>query len=199
MMKLRFCLLPILVAASGQAALAQTGASDQTSVQVTPGQALFTSKMHAEATVTKIDYKTREVGLRTQSGEETTLVASAEVKKLDMVKVGDKVVADYEELMRVKLLKDSKQPIGWHSTDASERAPAGSAPAGKATATKVLVANITNVDPTASTVTLQGAQESKVVSVKDPSQLKLMKVGDQVEVTITQTLALAVEPVSAKN
>ena len=93
------------------------------------------------------------------------------------------------------MIKKGSQPVGWRTTDTEHRATG--AVSGSMTTTGVLVANITKVDKKTSTVTFQGASESRDVVVTDPKQLALMKVGGQLEVTITGTLALSVEPLAA--
>jgi hypothetical protein len=53
---------------------------------------------------------------------------------------------------------------------------------------------VTHVDRAKQTVTLRGADgNSATVPVKDPAQLEHVAVGDLVEVTATQALAIAVE------
>jgi hypothetical protein len=196
-MNLRYFALAALVCATSQPALAQTTVRDHTSIQVTPGDATYTSKVHAEGTVTAIDYVSRSISLRLDNGENVTMTARPEIKRLNAVKVGDRVVADYEETLHAKLIKGGGQPIGWQSTSTDQRAAEG-APAANLTATGVLVANITKVDKKTSTVTFQGALESRELTVADPKQLALMEVGDQLGVTVTGTLALSVKRVVAK-
>jgi hypothetical protein len=57
------------------------------------------------------------------------------------------------------------------------------------------IADVVAVDPPASTISLKGPQGNVVVlDVKNPDQFKVVKVGDQVEVTYTEAVALSVEP-----
>ena len=56
------------------------------------------------------------------------------------------------------------------------------------------IADVTAVDPKKSTITLKGPRGNVVtLDVKNPDQFKVVKVGDQVEVTYTEALALSVE------
>jgi hypothetical protein len=194
-MKKRLCLiLAVAAAAVSHPALAQTTVHDDTSIKVSAGEAHYSSKQHAEATVTLINHETRELRLRMDDGRNVDLTAGPEIKKFDMIKIGDKVRADYEELLSVQLIKGAKQPIGWQSTSATHRDEGAGAPAGSATSTDTLVANITKIDQATSTVTLQGAAHSIDVQIDDPKQLKLMKVGGQLQLTIKRTLNLSVQP-----
>lgn len=195
-MNQRYILLAAFACAASQPAFAQTTVQDHTSVQVTPGEGTYTSKARGEGTVTAIDYATRSIDLRLQDGSELNMTASPAIQRFNEIKVGDKVVANYEEKLTAKLLKKGKEPIGWRKTSFDHRATDG-APAGNSTTTAVLVANITKVDKATSTVTFKGALQSQDLIVEDPKQLALMKVGDQIEITVTSTLALSVEPVGA--
>jgi Cu/Ag efflux protein CusF len=46
-------------------------------------------------------------------------------------------------------------------------------------------------------VTLRGPKQTVDLRVNDPEQLKLIKVGDQIEAVYAQALALSVEPAPA--
>jgi Cu/Ag efflux protein CusF len=47
-------------------------------------------------------------------------------------------------------------------------------------------------------VKLKGPKRTVDLKVRDPSQLKLIKVGDQIEATFTEAIAIAVEPAPKK-
>jgi hypothetical protein len=47
-------------------------------------------------------------------------------------------------------------------------------------------------------VTLKGPKQTVDLKLNDPEQFKLVKVGDQVEATYAEALAVAVQPVAAK-
>lgn len=196
-MTLRHFAIAAAICAITQPALAQKTVRDDTSIQVTPGEAHYRSRTHAEGTVIAINYTTRAISLRLDDGQEVSMTARPEIKRLNAIKIGDKVVADYEERLNARVIKGGRQPIGWQSTSSDQRAASGP-PAGGMTASGVLIANITNVDRQASVVTFQGALEKKELIVQDPKQLALMEVGDQLEVTVTGMLALSVEPAAPK-
>ncbi|MBV1688829.1 hypothetical protein KRR38_14395 [Novosphingobium sp. G106] len=196
-MNVRHFAIAAAICAIVQPALAQKTVRDDMSIQVTPGEAHYKSRTHAEGTVIAINYATRSISLRLDDGEEVTMTARPEIKRLNMIKIGDKVVADYEERLHARVIKGGRQPIGWQSTNSAQSAASGP-PAGSMTANAILIANITNVDRQASVVTFQGALESKELIVQDPKQLALMEIGDQLEVTVTGMLALSVEPAAPK-
>jgi hypothetical protein len=53
---------------------------------------------------------------------------------------------------------------------------------------------VTAVNRKTHMVTLKGPKQEVDLYVGDPAQLKLIKVGDQIEAEYTQALAVAVEP-----
>jgi hypothetical protein len=58
-----------------------------------------------------------------------------------------------------------------------------------------VIADVIAVDEAARTITLKGPKGKEVVlPVENPDQFKVVKKGDQVEVTYTEALALSVEP-----
>jgi hypothetical protein len=47
------------------------------------------------------------------------------------------------------------------------------------------------------TITLRGPKQTVNLRLRDPNQIKLIKVGDQVEATYTEAAAVSVEPAPA--
>jgi Cu/Ag efflux protein CusF len=60
------------------------------------------------------------------------------------------------------------------------------------------VGDVTKVDAAAQTITVKGPQRTVELKVRDPEQFKLIKVGDQLEVTYTAAVALSVAPAPKK-
>lgn len=150
--------------------------------------------MRSEATVKTIDYKTRKFTLMTAEGETAPMTAGPGIKNFDKVKAGDRVVANYEESIELTLVKGGKQPIGRREMTGDDLAAAGAMPGARTTSKTVIVANVTKVDKKQGVVTLQGATDAMELQIVDPKQLKLVKVGDQVQAVATITLALSLEP-----
>ena len=61
-----------------------------------------------------------------------------------------------------------------------------------------IVATVEEVDAAKGHVTLKGPNRTVDLYVEDPEQLKLIKVGDQIEAVYTQAVAVTVEPIAAK-
>ena len=153
----------------------------------------------ATATVKKIDLKTRHVTLkRTDDGKEVVIVAGPEVQNLPQVKKGDLVTFTYTESVAYEVLKPEKATQPGASTSSSiSRAPLGEKPSGTVADTVTVRVAITGIDKNAGTVTLKDAYgTSNVVKVKDPSKLDHVKVGDLVDISYTEAIAVKVEKAS---
>jgi hypothetical protein len=74
------------------------------------------------------------------------------------------------------------------------RAKPGEAPAGAMGRQVTAVGDVTRIDAATQTVTVKGPQRTLDLKVRDPEQFKLIAVGDQIEVTYTEALAVAVTP-----
>ena len=147
------------------------------------------------ATVQRINLKTRHVTLKGADGKTVTIVAGPEVRNLAQVKKGDVVRITYHESMAYKVEKPGKggSPGVSTSTDVS-RAQLGEKPGGSVTSTVTVRVTITAIDKAGSHVTLRGPKgDLRVVKVRDPSKLDAVHVGDVVDITYTEALAVAVE------
>lgn len=156
------------------------------------GEALV-AKVEVTATVAKIDYQTREVTLKGEDGQEFSFVASEDVQNLPQVKVGDRVTIAYAEALAYEVRKGGAAADGGMVVGGA-RAEAGQRPAGAiARETKVTVL-ITAIDPKAPSVTFQGpGGGTRTIKVLHPEKLEGVSVGDTVELTYTEAIALKVE------
>jgi Cu/Ag efflux protein CusF len=152
------------------------------------------------ATVMSIDLKTREVALKGEDGKEFTVVVDQAAKNLDQVKKGDIVVAAYAEALAYEVNKSGTAGAPGASTSTSlKTAKPGEKPAGVVTQKTTLTATVTAIDPKAPSVTLKGpAGNAKTIKVKDAKKLEGVKVGDSVDVTYTEAIAISVEKAPVK-
>lgn len=163
-----------------------------------PGQAGVARTVSATATVSAIDLESRRVTLRRADGTAFDVIAGEEVRNLPYVRVGDEVTLEYVEALTLELRKGGTgAPASRTDVLAAGRAEAGARPGGAAGREVRIVADVIAVDASAQTVSLRGpAGRVVVLPVRDPEQFKRVAVGDQVEVTYTEALALAVTPVA---
>ena len=151
------------------------------------------------ATVVRINQKTRHVTLKGADGKTVTIVAGPEVRNLAQVKKGDVLRITYHESMAYKVEKSGKAKPGVGTSTDVSRAPLGEKPGGSVTDTVSVRATIAAIDKPASEVTLRGPHgDLSVVKVKDPSKLDAVDVGDIVDITYTEALAVAVEEAGRK-
>jgi hypothetical protein len=158
------------------------------------GSLTRTDAVSITATVEAIDHATRMVTLRGPEGDQVTFRADDEVRNLAQVEKGDQVRVEFIEAFVVRVLKPGEALPGVSAGRATERAEPGQRPGAASIESLTVTSTVTAVDRAKQTVTLRGVDgESTTVSVKDPAQLESVAVGDLVEVTATQALAIAVE------
>jgi hypothetical protein len=181
---------PLLVHAQAQKPIASGAAV----VASEPGKAAAVSTIEATATVVAIDKTTRTITLK---GPQRTfdVVAGDEVRNFDQIRIGDRVTAKYVEALTLEL-KKTKAPLDAKGEAAIARAAPGTRPAGAAGRAITILADVVNVDPAKSIISLKGPMGNVVdLKVQNQDQFKVVKKGDQVEAVYTQALAVAVMPV----
>jgi len=150
------------------------------------------------ATVQAIDLEKRVVTLKGQKGNVFDLKVGEEAKNLPQVKVGDLVKVQYYESLAFEVTKPG-QAGGAGAAAAVASAKPGEKPAGIATGQVTVTATIEAIDAKKKRVTLKGPEgKTQEIKVKDPKNLKNVKVGDQVVLTYTEALAVSVEPAKKK-
>jgi hypothetical protein len=164
--------------------------------QDTKGQAVVSSET-VTATVIKVNQKTREVTVKTKDGKEHSFVAGDNVKNLAQVKKGDIITAVYTEALAYEVRKHGA--AGVQSSTAVASAEPGAKPAGVVAQQTTVTVMITAIDPKIPTVTFMGPKGNKeTIKVKDPQKLNGVKVGDKVDITYTEALAIKVDEAPKK-
>ena len=153
------------------------------------------------ASVEAIDYATREVTLKGPLGNQVTFTVDKKVKRLNEVKVGDLVNADYYVSVAAELRKPTKEeeknPIV--VLNAAGKAPADSAPAAGDVRQLKVVTTIEGLDRPSQTITVKGPLGNYFTTrVADPSRLTQMRIGETIVVTFTEALAISLEKVEKK-
>lgn len=148
-----------------------------------------------KATVENVNRDTREVTLKRADGSKVTMKVPDTVRNLDQVKPGDTVRAKYTESVAVGIRKSDEPPTAMER-QTLRRAPLGATPAGEQTVTTQISATVEKISRRSREVTLLLPDGTKTV-VQVPEDVKrfdTLKKGDQVVVTATESLALAVTP-----
>jgi len=155
--------------------------------------------VEAHATVSAIDLPNRQVTLKSEDGEEFLLEVPPAIKNLDQVRVGDEVAFKYTQAMAWEVKPAGKGEPGMSADTTLTRAKPGGELGGTAGRTLTLTAAITRIDTSDGTVTLTtNDQLSHTVRVRDPTNLKKVQVGDLVDITYSEAVAVSVTPISKK-
>jgi hypothetical protein len=153
----------------------------------------------ASATVEAINQKTRMVTLKGADGKSTTIQVDDSVQNLAQVKKGDRVVATYYESLAYNVMREGDAKRGVTVAGAAGSAEPGEMPAGVGARAITVTAKIKAIDKKHETVTLKGPRGNlKTVKVKNPANLDKVKVGDMVQITYTEALAISVEEAPKK-
>jgi hypothetical protein len=149
-----------------------------------------------EAVVEALNIDNRIVTLRSLSEDETVVMeVGDEVRNLAQVKVGDRVVVEFQQAVAVDLKKGSGLAATAGQAVVAARAKPGDKPAGGVGEATEVVATILAIDRDAPSVTLKGPQGNVVdVIVRDPNKLIGVDVGDQVVITYIRAMAISVTP-----
>jgi Cu/Ag efflux protein CusF len=144
-------------------------------------------------TIEAIDKTSRIVTLKNEAGVLEDLYCGPEVQRFDALKVGDTVTFRYYESVVSALRRPGQAPRPTESAGVT-RNP-GTTPGGTIAQQTTASVTIQAIDPKTPSVTVK-SDKGRVMSlrIQDPKNLEGYKVGDTVEVTYTQALAVSVEP-----
>jgi hypothetical protein len=190
---MRQSLLVLSLVAAAAAPLPASAQQPTTTVVTSPGKGTIAETVKITATVEAIDKAKRTVTLKGPKRTETIAVGP-DVRNFDQVKVGDKVVVEYVQALSLELRKAGQAPVNAAAAGGA-RADAGQKPAGVVGAQVTVTTDVIDLDPARQVVVIKGPQGNVFeLKVRDPEQFKLVKKGDQIQVTYTEALALAVTP-----
>jgi Cu/Ag efflux protein CusF len=148
-------------------------------------------------TVEAIDHTTRVVTLKDKDGFMEDVLAGPEVQRFDALKVGDRVTFRYHESLVTSIRRPgatAKGPDGAAVT----RTP-GTKPGGTISQQMTTVVTLEAIDAKVPSVTIRTSEGRRMsFKVENAKNLDGYKVGDQVEVTYTQALAVSVTPAGGK-
>jgi hypothetical protein len=148
------------------------------------------------AVVQSINYETREVTLVDDMGDTIDFIAGDKVRNLEQVSVGDILVAEHVESVSIEVMPGDGLGPEQVEMLATARAEKGQMPGAMAIDSVVIASVIKAINLDNSTVILEGADGNleEYVAI-NPENLKRVEIGDVVVMTITESLAIAVEKV----
>jgi len=185
-------LATLAIAASAQ----QPAAEGKTTAE--PGKIASTTTVTATAQIVGIDAQTRTVTLKGSKGTVFDVVAGDEVKNFDQLRLGDKVVARYQQAFSAEVQKAAAAVRSRVETTTPTRSQPGEAPAVGKTRQVNVLATVVATDPPKRTMTIRGPTRTVTIHVDNPMHFNVVKPGDQIAVTYTEALALSLEPAAAK-
>ncbi len=195
-------ILPIAAAVLVMPYLAAAQNAPQGAMMVAkgPGEVAAADAIQIQGKVKSIDKQNRSVVVVGPQGKEVALALGPQARNFDQIKVGDLVTLTYVQALALDLHKSVNggklgQPI---VSEESVRAAPGSKPAGAVERTVSLTANVMKVDQKSQMVTLKGPNRTVELKAKDPAVLQKIKVGDQVDATFTEAIAIEVTAAPAK-
>ena len=149
--------------------------------------------VRVRGTVSAVDKENKTITLKGQGGRTITFDVQ-DPTKLETVKVGDPVVGSYLEAVAIQLRPAGSTTPSATVTESRAGSKPGDNPAGVIRREVTIVGKIVKIDTKAQRVTLEGPKGGQqTIKVKDPKNLEGVKVGDLVEITYLQALAVALD------
>jgi Cu/Ag efflux protein CusF len=148
------------------------------------------------AKVTAIDYTTREVTLKGPLGNMVTFTVDKQVQRLNEIKVGDDVTAEYYVSLAadVRLPSAEEKANPFKVLEETAKAPEGTSPAAGALRVMRVLVTIEGLDRPTRSITVSGPKGNLLtVQVEDVSALSKVRLGDQMVVTYTEALAVSLQ------
>jgi hypothetical protein len=148
------------------------------------------------ATVQAVDQDKREVTLKGPLGNVVTFNVDKRVKRLNEIKVGDEITADYYVSLAAELRSptESEQKTPITILEGAVRAPKDTQPGGAGLRAIKVVTTVEGLDLPTQSVTLKGPLGNyATIRAKDVDKLKQLRLGDTIMVTYTEALAVALE------
>ena len=153
-----------------------------------------TEAIEMTATIEEIDHTDRLVTLMDEDGETDTIYCGPEVKRFDELKVGDTVTFRYSESIAYAIRKPGQPSSLPAETGPSVTRGPGPRPGGTIAQQETATVTVKAVDAKVPSITVL-TDDGRTVSfrVDDKKNLKDVKVGDTVEVTYTEAVAISVK------
>ena len=156
--------------------------------------------VEAVAKVTKVDKKNRTVTVERLDGQTVTLDVGPEVKNFDQIDPGDEVRMVYYESVAFDVKVPGKATPGVQVAQGADTAQEGKKPGIMGARMVTVTATIEKISHDPDAVTLRGPEGGlRTIKVRDPENLENVEVGDLVELTYTQAMAVTVEETKPAN
>jgi len=160
-----------------------------------PGEVTGSRTQKLTATVKALDVAERKVSLEGPDGEVESFQLGTDVRNLDRLKVGDKVVIEYMQGLMMRIQAPGAAPVTPTEAVDVSRSAAGEKPGGAIGATIQATVTLTAIDMKNREVVFRGPG-GDLYQVKAAPELKLenAKVGQQFVATYTEAVIVEVQP-----
>jgi hypothetical protein len=139
-----------------------------------------------------VDKATKQVTIEGPNGRNVTLVVQNPVN-LDAAEVGHLVVVRYYEVVTVQKKNPGEMVPGASVKEGIATARPGGVPGGIAEEKVTLLVSVAAIDKTNGPVTIKAPHGSiETLRARDPKTLDRIKIGDDLEVTLSRATALAI-------
>ncbi|MEW6273301.1 MAG: hypothetical protein AB1689_28820 [Thermodesulfobacteriota bacterium] len=150
--------------------------------------------VQATAKVLKVDKAKRLVTFEGEDGDPVTMQVPDKVRNFDQIDPGDQLVVTYYESVGYEVRKANGDGPSVGTAAEVDRAKLGQKPGVTGAQAVTLTMKITGIDKKESEVTLEGPDGTlRTVKVRDASKLDRVEVGDLVDITFTEAIAVTVE------
>ena len=141
------------------------------------------------ATVTRVERPGRVVTFKTDGNVQQTISIPDNLTEFDNLKVGDVVTVRYTESVIVAVRPGAKRTAAQETTEQARQEDPN------VTQQFKRIVTIESIDPQGLFVNYRTEENVRALhAVRDKSLLKGLKVGDQVEITMTRARAVSIEP-----
>jgi len=155
--------------------------------------------LEMRAVVIGVDQKHRLLALESDDGGRMVLPVAEEFRDFERARVGDQVVVSYTEAIAWQVKPADNGAPGVSTRETSSNPRPGEAPGGTIERALTITATISAFDPASGTATLTGPQgRAQTFKVHRPADLEKLRVGDLVEITYSEALAVGVRPQAKK-
>jgi len=151
------------------------------------------------AVVIGVDQKHRLLALESDDGGRMVLPVAEEFRDFERARVGDQVVVSYTEAVAWQVKPWDQGAPGVSTRETLSNPRPGEAPGGTIERALTITATISAFDPASGAATLTGPQgRAQTFKVHRPADLEKLRVGDLVEITYSEALAVGVRPQAKK-
>lgn len=182
--------------AIGHPVLAQEATPAQTPAQAKPEGVAYGTVITVHGKIAKVDKAGKQVTLELPEGQEVTLDVHNPYN-LNAAKVGEPFVARYY-VVTIRKKKPGENVPSASLKGGIATAQPGATPGAVGAMHVSLLVTVDAIDQAKGTVTVKGPDGTlEMVKARNPQNLKLIKVGDQLVVSISRAIGITLEKESA--